>query len=63
MGDFEQAEKVLLEVKDIRGKLSGNEHLDYAKVLNNLAMLYQKQKKYELAEKYFIETMFITKKN
>jgi hypothetical protein len=38
---YAKAESLLMEAKDIRAKVLGKEHPDYATSLNNLALLYQ----------------------
>jgi hypothetical protein len=42
MGNYEKAEPLYLEAKDIWEKALGKEHPNYASSLNNLANLYWK---------------------
>ena len=50
MKQYEKAEALILQAKDIRKKLFGEQHLDYAISLNNLAELYSQKGQFEKAE-------------
>jgi tetratricopeptide (TPR) repeat protein len=61
-GDYSEAEIWYLNAIDIREKVLGKEHLDYAASLNNLAILYFRLGNYEKAEAYFLELKEIREK-
>ncbi len=50
LGQYEEAEKLYLNVKALRKEVLGENHLDYATALDNLAVLYQLMGKYAQAE-------------
>lgn len=58
-GDYKGAELWYLESKTIRKEVLGTHHLDYAKSLNNLALLYQDIGQYEKVEALLMETRTI----
>ena len=61
-GDFKEAENWYLESKSIREKTLGKEHPDYAKSLNNLAILYKEMGNYKEAEPLYLESKSIREK-
>ncbi|MEO7048721.1 MAG: CHAT domain-containing tetratricopeptide repeat protein, partial [Ferruginibacter sp.] len=62
MKQYEKAEPLYLEAKNIREKALGKEHPDYANSLNNLAGLYSDMGQYEKAESLYIEAKNIREK-
>jgi len=50
MGNYAKAEGVYIEAKEIREKVLGKEHPDYATSCNNLAELYRAMGNYAKAE-------------
>ena len=62
IGKYEKAELLLLEAKDIFGKVRGKEHPDYAASLNGLALIYMDMGKYEKAEALYLEAKPIREK-
>jgi CHAT domain-containing protein/Flp pilus assembly protein TadD len=61
-GNYAQAEKYYIEAKEIREKVLGKEHPDYATSLNNLGALYDDMGDYAQAEKYYLEAKEIWEK-
>lgn len=55
-GEYASAKPLYLEARQIREKLLGKQHLDYAASCNNLANLYADMGEYELAEPLYLET-------
>ncbi|MGV2390684.1 MAG UNVERIFIED_CONTAM: tetratricopeptide repeat protein [Microcystis novacekii LVE1205-3] len=49
MGQYKQALPISQQALEIRGKILGNDHPDYAAFLNNLAVLYESMGQYEQA--------------
>jgi CHAT domain-containing protein len=62
MGQFEKAEPLYVEAKNIREKALGKAHPEYANSLNNLAILYEDMGQYEKAELLYIESKNIREK-
>jgi tetratricopeptide (TPR) repeat protein len=58
-GSYRQAEPLYEHAFEIRRAVLGEQHLDTAQSLNNLAALYQIQSKYEEAELLFKQTLKI----
>ena len=58
-GDYAAAAKIGERIKQIRQRILGNEHPDYATSLNNLAVLYESIGSYERAEPLYLETIKI----
>ena len=62
MGRYEKAESFYIEAKNIRKRILGKEHSDYASSLNNLAAYYSDMGQYEKAEPFYIEAKNIQEK-
>ena len=62
MGQYEKAEPLFLEAKQIREKVLGKLHPDYAASCNNLAILYMDMGQYEKAEPLCLEAKQIREK-
>jgi tetratricopeptide (TPR) repeat protein len=62
MGQYEKAEPLYLESKDIWEKALGKGHSHYAANLNNLANLYRHMGQYEKAEPLYLESKDIWEK-
>ena len=62
MGDYARAEPMLREALAITKKALGADHPDYARSLNNLAVLYQAMGDYARAEPMLREALAIRKK-
>ena len=62
MGQYEKAEPLYLEAKQIQEKVLGKEHPDYAASCNNLAILYKDMGQYEKAEPLYLEAKQIREK-
>ncbi|MDO8368262.1 MAG: tetratricopeptide repeat protein, partial [Saprospiraceae bacterium] len=62
MSNYEKAEPLFIESKDIRSRTLGKEHPDYATSLNNLAILYNEMSNYEKAEPLYLEAKDIREK-
>ncbi len=61
-GDYKEAENWYLKSKDIRERVLGKEHPDYAWSVNNLALLFVAISNYEKAEQFFLEAITIREK-
>ncbi len=59
---FDDAEKLYIESKQIREKVLGKEHPDYASSCNNLADIYEDRKQYGKAEPLYLESKQIRAK-
>ncbi len=55
MAKYEKAEVLYIEAKNIREKVLGKEHPDYASSCDNLAILYKDMGQYEKAEPLYLE--------
>jgi CHAT domain-containing protein len=62
MGDYARAEPMFREALAITKKARGENHADYAQMLNNLAWLYQETRDFPRAESTHREAMAIRKK-
>ncbi|MBK9017947.1 MAG: CHAT domain-containing protein [Saprospiraceae bacterium] len=62
LGNFEKAEQLLLEVRDIQEKVHGKESPKYGESLSGLASLYHTMGNYEKAELLFLEGIHIREK-
>ncbi|HMW38758.1 MAG: CHAT domain-containing protein [Saprospiraceae bacterium] len=62
MGEYKEAVPWYLKAKIIREKTLGKVHLDYARILNNLALVYKNIGYYEKAEPLYLETFSIQEK-
>jgi antitoxin component YwqK of YwqJK toxin-antitoxin module len=62
-GDVDKALVYYEKAKTAIAKELGTEHNNYVVALNNLAYLYEKQKKYTQAEPYYVEALALRKKN
>jgi tetratricopeptide (TPR) repeat protein len=60
-GRYEQAEPLYLQALELRQRLLGENHLDVAASLNNLAALYQAQGRYEQAEPLYLQALTIVR--
>lgn len=58
-GNQAEAEKLFIESLNLREKLSGNNHADVARALNNLADLYRRKKEYSKADSLFARAVDI----
>ena len=61
-GDYAAAIAKVIEVRDIRKQILGENHPSYATSLNNLASLYKKIGNYEGAASLFLQTVEIDKR-
>lgn len=61
MGEYEQAEKILLKSREIMMNSIGTQNQKYRNILDSLGEIYTKVCKYDLAEKYFQESLQISK--
>jgi CHAT domain-containing protein len=59
---YDKAEPLLLEAKQIRERVLGKLHVDYANSCNSLAILYYRMGQYEKAELLFVEAKQIREK-
>jgi CHAT domain-containing protein len=59
---YQKAEPLYIEAKDLKEKIVGKEHPDYANFCNNLAALYKNQGLYQKAEPLYIEGKDIQEK-
>jgi tetratricopeptide (TPR) repeat protein len=59
---MKEAEPLYLQALELRKKLLGNEHPDVAISLNNLALLYNTQGRYEEAELLYLQALELRKK-
>ncbi|MEP6513035.1 MAG: CHAT domain-containing tetratricopeptide repeat protein, partial [Parafilimonas sp.] len=62
LGDYDKAESLYLETKQIRENIFGKEHPDYAASCDNLAILYYELGQYGKAEPLYLEAKQIRKK-
>ena len=62
IGQYEKAEPLYLEAKQIREKVLGKLHPDYARSCNNLAILYEEMGQYQKAESLYLEAKQIREK-
>lgn len=62
MGQYEKAEPLYLLAKEIRQKVLGERHPDYATSLDNLAALYGSMGQYDKAESFYMLTIDLGKK-
>ena len=62
MGKYEKAEPLYLEVMAIQEKKHGKEHPNYARCLDNLAIIEQSIGNYEIAEPLYLEALAIREK-
>ena len=62
MGDYKAAETYYKQALEIRKKVLGEEHQDYAGSLNNLGILYSDMGDYKAAEPYYKQALEIQKK-
>lgn len=60
---YEEAEKLYVNIKEIRLATLGHQHLDYATALDNLAMVYQANGNYSKAEPILLISKEIREKN
>lgn len=60
-GDFNKSIEYCLLEKDLRKKLKGEKHPQYATSLGNLGLLYKRTGKFDLAEPLYIEALNILK--
>jgi len=60
--DFSSAKQNLFEAKDIYEKVLGNEHPEYAAILNKLGLLYVNTGDYELSESCYLKALAIYEK-
>ena len=61
-GRWNEAEKLFVQVMDMRKKLLGAEHPDTISSMANLARTYQKQRRWNEAEKLDVQIMDMRKK-
>lgn len=61
-GQYSDAEPLLMHALLIRRRLLGEDHLDIARTLNNLASLYRRQGKYDEAEPFYRQALTIREK-
>lgn len=61
VGNFIEAEEIYLNLINIRKNNKKDNSVSFARVLNNLAVLYKKQCKYDLAYPYISEAIIIWK--
>lgn len=59
---FEQSEKIYLQLKEKILKVSGENDESYTSLLNNIGGLYEKMGQYQKAESYFLQGMEIRKR-
>jgi tetratricopeptide (TPR) repeat protein len=59
LGKYADAEKLQIQVLDMRSRLLGEEHPDTISAMNNLANTYESLEKYEDAEKLKIQVLDI----
>ncbi|MEM7552009.1 MAG: CHAT domain-containing tetratricopeptide repeat protein [Bacteroidota bacterium] len=62
IGNYNDALKLYLEVKDIREKVFGKKHPEYAQSLNNLALLNERMGNYEQALPLYLQAKEIEEK-
>ena len=62
IGQYEKAEPLDLQAKQIREKILGKEHPEYARSCNNLAILYMNMGEYEKAAPLYMEAKEIQEK-
>jgi len=62
LGLYEAAEKPLQEVLTIRRRMLGDEHIDVAKALEDLALLDRQKANYDSAESFYREALAIRRK-
>ncbi len=62
-GEYEQAELYCLEAKTIREEVLGDQDPDYARSLDNMAILYANMGSNEKAERLILEAKDIFEKN
>ena len=62
IGQYERAEPLFIEAKNIKEKTFGKNHPDYAIGCNNLAIFYKDMGQYEKAKSLFIESKNIKEK-
>lgn len=58
----DEVEEILLEILEKRKELLGENHPDYAKTMNDLAIYYFNKKNYEKASYFYIKALDLTKK-
>jgi len=63
MGQYEKAELLFIQVKEILKKVLGETHPNYASNLDNMAALYQVMGKYEKAEPLILQNNYIVLQN
>ncbi|MBL0131657.1 MAG: tetratricopeptide repeat-containing protein [Chitinophagaceae bacterium] len=61
-GLYEKAEPLYIESTAIRKKTVGENHPDYARGLNNMAVLYDLMGQYEIAKMLYVQAIEIRKK-
>jgi len=61
MGDYARAEPLYRQALEIRRKVLGEQHPDYAASLNNLAVLYESMDDYARAEPLYRQALEIRK--
>ena len=59
---YNESEKLLLKVRQIREKLLGVEHLEVTKIDDELAKIYVNQRRYREAENLYENVLFLYKK-
>jgi len=63
LGEYDQAEKLLLEALSIQQKALGKTHSDCAETLTALVLIYTEKGKYKEAETYSLDALDIHSKN
>jgi serine/threonine-protein kinase len=61
-GNFESARQHLEKARDITNRAVGDDHPDYARIINDLGMVLEKEKKYKQAEALFDKALGIRQK-
>ncbi len=53
-GNYDAALAHFIEARDIKTRLLGESHMDVIYTLDHIAQVYQKQRKYELAQSLYL---------